>query len=102
METIRMELKIYRSENNELVRFSIPQLNNVGINITDSETSDIENLFNSIFEEIISNNKLIEFELNDESNDLFYEVAKEIVNQLNIEIKNSEDDFQRIIDLNKL
>lgn len=102
METVRMELKIYRSENNELVSFNIPKLNNVGINITNSDTSDIENLFNRIFEEIIGNNKLIEFELNDDSNDLFYEVAKEIVNQLNIEIKNSEDDFKRIIELNKL
>lgn len=97
METVIMELKINRSD--EIVTFSIPELNNIEIVITDNNTSDIENLFNCIFEKIIETNNIIEFKLVDEIEDLFKEVAEDIVSQLNSEIKNSENDFKKIIEL---
>lgn len=99
MESIIMKFKVDRSENNETVKFLIPDLENSSVNITDSNTKDIENLFNLIFQEVIKSKKLIEFELDDSSNDLFNEVANDIVMQINSEIKNAESDFEKIIEL---
>ncbi len=94
-----MKFKLDRSENNETVKFLIPDLENSSVNITDSNTQDIENLFNLIFQEVIERKKLIEFELDDSNNDLFNEVANDIVIQINSEIKNAESDFKKIIEL---
>lgn len=99
MESIIMKFKVDRSENNETVNFLIPDLENSSVNITDSNTQDIENLFNLIFQEVIKRKKLIEFELDDSNNDLFNEVANDIVIQINSEIKNAESDFKKIIEL---
>jgi conserved domain protein len=99
MESIKMKFKVDRSENNEIVNFLIPDLENISVNITDDNSQDIENLFNLIFQEIIQRQKLIEFELDDSNNDLFNEVANDIVIQINSEIKNAESDFKRIIEL---
>ena len=99
MESIIMKFKVDRSENNETVKFLIPDLENSSVNITDSNTKDIENLFNLIFQEVIKSKKLIEFELGDSNNDLFNEVANDIVMQINSEIKNAESDFEKIIEL---
>ncbi|MFM1534207.1 hypothetical protein ABGF38_03235 [Helcococcus ovis] len=99
MESIIMKFKVDRSENNETVKFLIPDLENSSVNITDSNTQDIENLFNLIFQEVIKRKKLIEFELDDSNNDLFNEVANDIVIQINSEIKNAESDFKKIIEL---
>lgn len=99
MESIIMKFKVDRSENNETVKFLIPDLENSSVNITDSNTQDIENLFNLIFQEVIKRKKLIEFELDDSNNDLFNEVANDIVIQINSEIKNAEYDFKKIIEL---
>lgn len=100
MESTTMKIKISRSENNEVVKFFIPELKNISINITDSNTKDIEDLFNLIFSEVINNKKLIEFDLDDTNSDLFNEVVRDIVIQLNNEIKNAESDFEKIIELN--
>lgn len=99
MESIIMKFKVDRSENNETVKFLIPDLENSSFNITDSNTKDIEDLFNLIFQEVIKSKKLIEFELDDSNNDLFNEVANDIVMQINSEIKNAESDFEKIIEL---
>ena len=42
---------------------------------------------------------MIQFFLNDSSQDLFYEVANDIIVQLNSEIKQSENDFIKIFKL---
>lgn len=102
MESIIMKFKVDRSENNETVKFLIPDLENSSVNITDSNTQDIENLFNLIFQEVIKRKKLIEFELDDSNNDLFNEVANDIVIQINSEIKNAESDFKKIIELDNV
>ena len=99
MESIKMKFKVDRSENNEIVNFLIPDLENISVNITDDNSQDIENLFNLIFQEIIQRQKLIEFELDDSNNDLFNEVANDIVIQINSEIKNAESDLKKIIEL---
>ena len=99
MESIIMKFKVDRSENSEIVKFLIPDLGNISINITDNDTQDIENLFNLIFQEVIRSKKLIKFELDDSNKDLFNEVADDIVKQINSEIKVAESDFEKIIEL---
>ena len=44
--------------------------------------------------------ELISLELKDEKNDLFHEVAEDIIDQLNSEIEQSKSDLIKIIDLN--
>lgn len=95
-----MNLQIERSQDGEKVKFFIPDLDNIVINITDDNTEDIENLFSVIFTMIIESEQLIQFQVLDEKNDLFFEVAKDMVLQLNSEIRKSEPDFGRIIELN--
>lgn len=102
MESVTMKFKVNRSENNEIVKFLIPDLENSSVNITESNTEDIEKLFNLIFREVIKRKKLIKFKLDDSNNDLFNEVANDIVMQINSEIKNAEADFQKIIELNNI
>ncbi len=95
-----MNLQIERSQDGEKVKFFIPDLDNIVINITDDNAEDIENLFSVIFTMIIESEQLIQFQVIDEKNDLFFEVAKDMILQLNSEIRKSEPDFERIIELN--
>ena len=95
-----MNLQIERSQDGEKVKFFIPDLDNIVINITDDNAEDIENLFSVIFTMIIESEQLIQFQVIDEKNDLFFEVAKDMILQLNSEIRKSEPDFKRIIELN--
>ncbi|MEO2719969.1 hypothetical protein ABHA24_13285, partial [Enterococcus faecium] len=61
---------------------------------------DIKELFNNIFDSIVDENKLIVFELVDEKNDLFHEVAVDIINRLNLEIEQSKPELVKIIQFN--
>ncbi|MCH3299551.1 hypothetical protein LC971_13860, partial [Enterococcus faecium] len=66
----------------------------------DSSVEDIKELFNNIFDSIVDENKLIVFELVDEKNDLFHEVAVDIINRLNLEIEQSKPELVKIIQFN--
>ncbi|MCH3471799.1 hypothetical protein LDA66_13240, partial [Enterococcus faecium] len=57
-------------------------------------------LFNNIYDSIVDENKLIVFELVDEKNDLFHEVAVDIINRLNLEIEQSKPELVKIIQFN--
>ena len=70
-----MNLQIERSQDGEKVKFFIPDLDNIVINITDDNAEDIENLFSVIFTMIIESEQLIQFQVIDEKNDLFFEVG---------------------------
>ncbi|HFD3517812.1 TPA: hypothetical protein ACF3SG_003009, partial [Enterococcus faecium] len=76
------------------------ELNNLNINLSDSSVEDIKELFNNIFDSIVDENKLIVFELVDEKNDLFHEVAVDIINRLNLEIEQSKPELVKIIQFN--
>ncbi|HDT7975495.1 TPA: hypothetical protein RD615_002844, partial [Enterococcus faecium] len=68
--------------------------------LSDSSVEDIKELFNNIFDSIVDENKLIVFELVDEKNDLFHEVAVDIINRLNLEIEQSKPELVKIIQFN--
>lgn len=97
-KTEKIEVRINRDEqkNCSLV---IPDLENVTISLSNSETVDIEQFFNKVFKWVIENKRLINFYTNDEENDLYNEITKELISQLNNEIKQSENDFDAIIEV---
>ncbi len=76
-----------------------PGLDNLEVALSDSTVEDIKSLFDSVFEYISTHKALIEFELDDEENDLFNHVSQDVIDQLNAEIKESEEDFVRIWEL---
>lgn len=103
MESEKINIIINREEidGSNIVELVIEELNNIAIRLTDNNVDDIEKFFNSIFMKVIENEKLVEFNLEDSINDLFKEVAYDIVMQINSEIKQSESDFEKIIELSK-
>jgi len=101
LETKTTDVKILRSEGSkQKIELVFEELDNLSVNLADSNVNDVKELFDSIFQYIVKNKFLISFELKDESNDLFAEVAKDIIVQLNNEIKQSESNFTEIIALN--
>lgn len=93
-----VRVEIFREE--EQVSLIFNELRELKINLSDSSVEDIKNLFNSIFDTIVDEKELISLELKDEKNDLFHEVAEDIIDQLNSEIEQSKPDLIKIIDLN--
>ncbi|EPP69433.1 hypothetical protein [Staphylococcus epidermidis] len=93
---IEIHLKILREEETFL-KFQEPL--NINLNLSNESVEDIQHLFNSLFEFIVENQKIPTFTLQDDSNDLFFEVAKDIEKNLNIEVQNSKNDFEKIIEL---
>ena len=93
-----VRVEIFREE--EQVSLIFNELLSLKINLSDSSVEDIKNLFNSIFDTIVDEKELISLELKDEKNDLFHEVAEDIIDQLNSEIEQSKSDLIKIIDLN--
>ncbi|EIE5835689.1 hypothetical protein LDQ30_002962 [Listeria monocytogenes] len=67
--------------------------------LSEQATNDLKDFFNTIFDCIIENEKMIEFKLCDEKSDMFKEVAEDIVTQLNSELKQSEENFEEFIEL---
>lgn len=64
--------------------------------LSDSSVEDIKNLFDAAFEFIALNKTLIEFEIEDIENDLFNHITRDIIEQLNAEIKESAVNFSKI------
>ena len=93
-----VRVEIFREE--EQVSLIFNELRELKINLSDSSVEDNKNLFNSIFDTIVDEKELISLELKDEKNDLFHEVAEDIIDQLNSEIEQSKSDLIKIIDLN--
>ena len=93
-----VRVEIFREE--EQVSLIFNELRELKINLSDSSVEDIKNLFNSIFDTIVDEKELISLELKDGKNDLFHEVAEDIIDQLNSEIEQSKSDLIKIIDLN--
>ena len=86
-----VRVEIFREE--EQVSLIFNELRELKINLSDSSVEDIKNLFNSIFDTIVDEKELISLELKDEKNDLFHEVAEDIIDQLNSEIEQSKSDL---------
>ena len=93
---IEINLEISREKETSLI-FQEPL--NIDINLSNENVEDIQHLFNTLFFFFLKNQKIPIFTLQDDSNDLFFEVAKDIIENLNREIQNSKNDFEKIIEL---
>ena len=93
-------LKITISRSDDKVELVFNELDNLSVNLSDSGVEDVKQLFDKVFDYIIADEKLIQFTLEDNQEDLFHEVSKDIIVQLNAEIKQSEENFEKIIVLN--
>ena len=101
LDTKELKVKIIRGnveDGDESVILDFSDLK-VQVELSDDSIQDIKNLFDNVFEYITENKKLIQFVLDDTTNDLFNHVSQDVIDQLNAEIKESEADFKNVWDL---
>lgn len=81
---------------NPMVKLIFEELDEAEIVLTDSKIDDIKDIFNKLFDYIMANKDLVELKLEDDQNDLYHEVAADIIQQLNSEISQSSGNFKRL------
>ncbi|OGL22731.1 hypothetical protein A2707_02330 [Candidatus Saccharibacteria bacterium RIFCSPHIGHO2_01_FULL_45_15] len=83
----------------ESIKLTFDDLDHISVNLSDSSVDDIKTVFDATFEYINTNQKLIEFELDDTTDDLFNQVSKDIIEQINREVLEARQNFTKIWDL---
>lgn len=81
---------------NPIVKLTFGELDEAEIVLTDSKIDDIKDIFNKLFDYIMTNKCLVELKLKDDQNDLYHEVAADIIQQLNSEISQSSSNFEKL------
>ncbi|MDQ0300539.1 hypothetical protein J2S78_003007 [Salibacterium salarium] len=97
--TMNVDVEELEDQRNEEVNFIVEDLDKIKISLSDENINDIKKFYDRVFEYIISEKKLIEFQLRCEKNNLYSEVASDIIDHLNNEIKQSQENFEQIISL---
>ena len=93
---IKVEIEGGRDEDNSSVKLVFKELESSTVDLTDSSINDIKALFDKIFDYMVDNKQLVKFELNDTRNDLYHDVSKDIIDQLNSEIAESRVNIEKI------
>lgn len=99
MPVDQVSVKIDRGKEdgeNEPVILVFEELGKLKISLSESTTEDITTLFNEVFDYISNKKALVEFKLDDAENDLFNHVSQDIIDQLNAEIRDSQESFEKI------
>ncbi len=94
-----LNVKITGDRNNTedpIVKLTFEELDKTEIVLTDSTVDDIKDIFNKLFDYIMTNKELVELKLEDDQNDLYHEVAADIIQQLNSEISQSSGNFEKL------
>ena len=94
-----LNVKITGDRNNTedpIVKLTFEELDKTEIVLTDSKIDDIKDIFNKLFDYIMANKDLVELKLEDDQNDLYHEVAADIIQQLNSEILQSSSNFEKL------
>ncbi len=102
MESVKIQVSLNRQLDSDPKKVSLlfdSSSSLPEIILSDDTTNDLKDFFNSIFNYIINNKKIIEFQLDDNGTDIFKEVADDIITQLNAEIKLSENNFTEFLEL---
>jgi hypothetical protein len=94
--TIKVEIESDRSDEDSPAKLVFKGLDDTNIDLTDSSINDIKVLFDKIFDYIVDSRCFLEFELDDTKNDLFHDVSKDIIDQLNSELTESKDNLEKI------
>lgn len=93
---IKVEVEGDRDKDSSSVNLLFKELDGMKVDLTDSSINDIKTLFDRVFDYMIDNRWLVEFELDDAKNDLYHDVSKDIIDQLNSEIAESKDNIEKI------
>lgn len=94
-----LNVKIVGDRNNTekpIIKLTFEELDEAEIVLTDSKIDDIKDIFNKLFDYIMANKDLVELKLEDDQNDLYHEVAADIIQQLNSEISQSSGNFKKL------
>lgn len=78
------------------VRISGIDGKDLSVNLSTSNVDDLKVLFDATFDHIINSKALVQLELDDGGDDLFNQVASDLIDQLNAEIKDSYDNFEKM------
>lgn len=98
MEYKKISLRVHKE--GELVQLK-DKANQFQIDLSGKDTNDLKIFFDNLFDEIIRIEQLIYFELEDRiDGELIHNVANDLIEQLNAEIRESEGTFGEIIKLN--
>lgn len=93
---IRVGIEGNRDEEDGSVKLAFKELEDTTVDLTDSSINDIKTLFDKVFDYMVDNKQLVKFELDDAKNDLYHDVSKDIIDQLNSEIAESKDNIEKI------
>lgn len=100
LEEVVMDVEIEEikdGQGDKIVSFVVEDLDSIKVELSNSKVEDIKELFDKIFDYIISERKLITFKLKSTGSNLFIEVAHDLVEHLNKEIEQSKENFQKLI-----
>lgn len=85
------------ADDDYFVNFKVTELDDLSVNLSDSDVNDIKKLFNAIFDYIVNEKELIYFKLDTEITNLYHDVAQDMINYINLEISSSEENFLKLI-----
>ena len=94
-----LEVKIMGDRNNTenpVIKLIFEELDEAEIVLTDGKVDDIKDIFNKLFDYIMTSKELVELKLEDDQSDLYHEVAADIIQQLNSEIRQSSGNFEKL------
>lgn len=100
LDKVAMKVEIEELEDkkdDKTVNLVVNDLDKIKVELSNSKVTDIKDLFDKIFEYIISERKLIVFELDSINKSLFFEVANDLIEHLNHEIEQSKENFQKLV-----
>ena len=97
MEYNELQVRLVKSEEGNLILKS-DELDCI-INLEETQADDLKIFFDNIFEYIVENGKLIKFTLEPSEERLFQNVSRDLIEQVNAEIRDSEDNFNQILEL---
>lgn len=100
LEKVEMKVKVEEFEDEKagkVVNLTVEDLDSAKVDLSSSSVDEVKELFDNIYEYIISQEKLIVFDLINTESNLFVEVATDLVEHLNHEIEQSEENFSNLI-----
>lgn len=100
LDKVEMKVKVEEFEDErtgKIVSLIVEGLDSAKVNLSSSSVDEVKELFDNIYEYIISEEKLIVFDLINTESSLFVEVATDLVEHLNHEIEQSEEKFSNLI-----
>ena len=85
-----------RDDEKSSVKLVFKELKGAEVDLTNTSIDDVKMLFDRVFDYMVDKKQLVKFKLDDTKNDLYHDVSKDIIDQLNSEIAESKDNIEKI------